>query len=111
MKGNFEVPYGGIYATYSKGRFFADVQGRADFYQGDFSGLRLDARGYSLTGNMGYSLAFGDGWSLEPSAGGVYSHTSVDPMQAIGFMATQVMSGGATRVNMPYQGTMQVERR
>ena len=110
IKGNFEVPYGGLYATFSKGNFFADVQARADFYQGDFSGLRLDARGYSLTGNMGYSLALGNsGWNLEPSVGGVYSHTSVDPIQAAGFMASQILGGNSGVTNLPGMATMQVQ--
>jgi len=108
MKGTFEVPYGGVYATFSKDRFFADFQARADFYQGEFSGLRLDARGYSLTGNMGYNLALGGGWSLEPSVGGVYSKTSVDQMQTAGFMAAQANSTGDI-VTMPNMGTMQMQ--
>ncbi len=108
MKGAFEVPYGGVYATFSKDRFFADVQARADFYQGEFSGLRLDARGYSLTGNMGYNLALGGGWSLEPSVGGVYSKTSVDQMQTAGFMAAQANNNGGI-VTMPNMGTMQMQ--
>jgi opacity protein-like surface antigen len=107
MKGNFEIPYGGLYATYSKDHFFADVQARADFFQGEFSGLRADARGYSLTGNMGYNFPLG-GWSLEPSVGGVYSKTSVDPMQTAGFMAAQANSSG-TGVTMPNQGVMQMQ--
>jgi opacity protein-like surface antigen len=109
MKGNYEVPYAGLYATFSKDHFFADVQARADYYQGDFSGLRLDARGYSLTGNMGYNLAFGDGWSLEPSVGGVYSRTSVDQTQAAGFMASQSMNNGSGWTNVPGMGAMQMQ--
>ena len=108
MNGTFEAPYGGVYATFSKERFFADFQARADFYQGDFSGLRLDARGYSLTGNMGYNLALGNGWSLEPSVGGVYSKTSVDQMQAVGFMTAQANSDG-TIATMPGLGAMQMQ--
>ncbi len=108
MNGTFEAPYGGVYATFSKGSFFADVQARADFYQGDFSGLKLDARGYSLSGNMGYNLALGDGWSLEPSVGGVYSKTSVDQMQAAGFMTAQANSSGDI-VTMPGLGAMQMQ--
>ena len=107
MKGNFEVPYGGVYATFSKDHFFADVQARADFYQGDFSGLRLDARGYSFTGNMGYNIPLG-GWSLEPSVGGVYSRTSVDAMQVAGFMYAQANSSG-TGFTIPNQGSMQIQ--
>ena len=108
ISGNFEVPYAGLYATFSKGRFFADAQARADFYQGDFSGLRVDARGYSLTGNMGYSLAVGDGWSLEPSVGGVYSSTKVDSMQPSGFMGAQYNAGNASFSNVPEFGVMQI---
>jgi opacity protein-like surface antigen len=112
MRGNFDVPYAGLYSTYSKGNFFADVQARADFYQGDFSGMRLDARGYSLTGNAGYSLPLGGGLTLEPSVGGVYSRTSVDTIRSAGFMASQLLSGNgglSGEINVPMQAAMQAQ--
>jgi len=82
--GNFEAPSVGLYSAFSKGAFFADAQARLDFFQGESLGERLDARGYAITGNAGYRFNLGGNWSLEPSAGGVFSRTSVDPLSVFG---------------------------
>jgi opacity protein-like surface antigen len=91
LHGNFNVPFAGLYTAFSKGNFFADAQARLDYFQGDLtdsangiSNERLDARGYSITGNMGYRLDLGGGWSAEPSVGGVFSRTWVDPVAVPG---------------------------
>ena len=87
MNGNFNVPFAGLYTAFSKGNFFADAQARLDYFQGELtdqangiSNERLDARGYSVTGNMGYRFDLGGNWSAEPSVGGVFSRTWVDPL-------------------------------
>jgi opacity protein-like surface antigen len=103
MTGNFDVPFAGIYSTFSKGNFFADAQARLDYYQSEILDQRLDARGYSLTGSMGYRLGLGGDWSLEPAIGGVYSHAEVDPLRASGNLWTQ--QGGTA---YPVFGTVQV---
>ncbi len=105
MTGNFDVPFAGIYSTFSQGNFFADAQGRLDYYQSDILDQRLDARGYSLTGNIGYRVALGGDWSLEPSIGGVYSHTEVDPLRTSGSLWIQQ---GGTKTAYPVFGTVQV---
>src|SRR5208337_4396091 len=70
LKGNFDVPFAGVYTTFSKGNFFADAQTRFDYYQGNLTdsanGIgneRIDARGYSVTANMGYRLSLGGNWT------------------------------------------------
>ena len=87
-----EVPFVGMYTAFTKGSFFLDAQARWDFFQNSLSdvnnGLRgqeLDARGISLTGNVGYNQALGGGWFLEPSGGVVWSRVSVDPLNVPGF--------------------------
>ena len=87
-----EVPFVGMYAAFTKGSFFLDGQVRWDFFQNSLSdvnnGLRgqeLDARGISLTGNVGYNQALGGGWFIEPSGGVVWSRVSVDPLNVPGF--------------------------
>ncbi len=78
LNANFNAPFVGLYTAFTRGKFFADAQARLDYYQGEFLGERLDARGYSITGNAGYHLDLGGKWSLEPSVGGVFSRTSAD---------------------------------
>src|SRR5262249_32801954 len=86
-----EVPFVGVYGAYTKGNFFMDAQARWDFYQGSLSdsanGLsqqRLDARGFSVTGNVGYHLPLHNNWFIEPSAGVVWSRVSTDPLSVSG---------------------------
>jgi opacity protein-like surface antigen len=79
---NFQSPSAGLYAAFSKGSFFADVQARLYELQiqSQVESLdqRFDARGYSITGNTGYRFDLGGNWTLEPSIGGVFSRTSFD---------------------------------
>ena len=91
LNGNFNVPFAGLYTAFSKGNFFADAQARLDYFQGELtdqnngiSNERLDARGYSVTGNMGYRFDLGGNWSAEPSVGGVISRTWVDQLEVAG---------------------------
>jgi outer membrane autotransporter protein len=92
LKADFQVPFAGVYAAFSRGNFFADGQARIDIYQGEVNdpttngifNQRLDARGYSLTGNVGYRFDLKDNWFVEPSAGGVLSKVVVDPFDVSG---------------------------
>jgi opacity protein-like surface antigen len=80
------APSGGVYAAYSKGAFSADMQARVSDNQGLFDGMRFDFKGYSFAGNMAYrfdlpstwTLLPGN-WTLEPSIGGLFVHTSFTP--------------------------------
>ena len=110
LSGKFEVPFAGLYSTFSKGNFFADAQGRLDYFQGGLTdpangiqNRRLDARGYSLTGNMGYRFDLGSNWNVEPSVGGVISRTWVDPLDIAG----TILPPGAGGTSMP--GTVQMQ--
>jgi opacity protein-like surface antigen len=78
QSGTIDAPSAGLYTAYSKGNFFADVQARLYNIQGESVGQRQDSRGYSIAGNTGYRFDLGNNWTLEPSAGGVFSRTSVD---------------------------------
>ena len=86
-----QVPFVGLYAAYTKGNLFLDGQVRWDFYQGvvsdannGLSSQRLDARGTSVTANIGYNVPLHKNWFIEPSAGVVWSHVQVDPLSVSG---------------------------
>ena len=90
-----QVPFAGIYTAFTKGNFFLDGQVRVDFYTNSLSdsanglfGQRLDARGLSLTANVGYSIPLGSGWFVEPSGGLVWSRVEVDPLNVAGVLQT-----------------------
>ena len=82
--GNVYAPSAGLYTAFSKGNFSADVQARLYNLQAESLGQRLDARGYSLMGNMGYTFNLPGNWTLEPSVGGIFSRTSIDPLTIAG---------------------------
>ncbi|ABE38251.1 Outer membrane autotransporter barrel [Rhodopseudomonas palustris BisB5] len=96
LGGTFEdtlqVPFAGVYVAITKGGFFADGQVRLDYYQNSLSdpivggifSQKLDARGLSFTGNVGYNHALENNWFIEPSAGIVVSKVKVDPLNVTG---------------------------
>ena len=88
---DFEVPFWGTYFVATKGRFFADVMVRQEFYNINlnnpglaFSNQPVGAHGWSISASTGYNFDLGQGWFVEPSAGFIYSRTSVDAFTAPG---------------------------
>ncbi len=87
----FEVPFWGTYFVATKGRFFADLMVRQEFYNINlnnptfaFSNQPVGAHGWSISASTGYNFDLGQGWFIEPSAGFIYSRTSVDNFTAPG---------------------------
>ncbi len=87
----FEVPFFGTYVVATKGRFFADLMVRQEFYNLNinnaafsFANQPVGAHGYSISASTGYNFDLGQGWFIEPSAGFIYSRTSVDNFTAPG---------------------------
>jgi opacity protein-like surface antigen len=81
----YQVPFFGTYAVATKGRFFADLMVREEFYNTTLGnptyGLAnqpVGAHGYSIATSAGYNFDMGNGWFIEPSAGFIYSRTTVD---------------------------------
>jgi opacity protein-like surface antigen len=81
----FQVPFFGTYVVATKGRFFADLMVREEFYNVNVNNLGtnffnqpISAHGYSIATSAGYNFDLGNNWFVEPSAGFVYSKTSVD---------------------------------
>lgn len=116
LNGNFEVPSAGLYTAFTMGAFSTDVQARLYNLQGESVGQRLDARGYSLAGNVAYRFDLPGHWTLEPSVGGIFSNTSVDPLNlsdvsetlGVPIAGIPAVPGGASPVAI-VRGTMQVE--
>ena len=87
----FEVPFFGTYFVATNGRFFADLMVRKEFYNINlnnpalaFTNQPVGAQGYSISASTGYNFDLGEGWFIEPSAGFIYSKTSVDSFTAPG---------------------------
>jgi opacity protein-like surface antigen len=81
----FQVPFFGTYLVATKGRFFADLMVREEFYNisltnpnFSFNRFPVGAHGYSIAASTGYNFDMGNSWFIEPSAGFIYSKTSVD---------------------------------
>ena len=80
-----QVPFFGTYLVATKGRFFADLMVRQEFYNLNLNNTALtyynqpvSAHGFSISTSAGYNFDVGNNWFIEPSAGFVYSKTSVD---------------------------------
>ena len=80
-----QVPFLGTYLVATHGRFFADLMVREEFFNINLNNLAFNffnqpvgAHGYSISTSAGYNADLGNGWFIEPSAGFVYSNTSVD---------------------------------
>jgi len=88
---NFEVPFVGIYAVATYGRFFADALLKEDFYNitlnnqsAGFIAQPISGRGTSFAVNAGYNFPLANNWFIEPSAGFTWSRTSFDAFSVVG---------------------------
>ncbi len=97
-----QVPFVGAYAAFTKGSFAFDAQARWDFFQNaftepiyDMANQRVDARGFSLTGNASYNVPLGNNWFIEPSVGGVWSLVDVDRLNVQGLNLEPLLGPGA----------------
>ncbi len=89
---SLQVPFAGVYVAATKGGFFTDAQIRTEYFQNsandpNVAGIfnqKLDARGLSFAGNIGYNHGFANNWFIEPSAGIVVSRVKVDPLNVTG---------------------------
>ena len=81
----FQVPFWGTYLVATKGRFFADLMVRQEFYNVNVNNVGssyfnqpVGAHGWSVSTSAGYNFDLGNNWFVEPSGGFIYSDTSVD---------------------------------
>ena len=114
--GNFQVPFAGAYAAYTRGKFFADVLVRGDFYQMNLfspdaalSNQRLNAVGGTVAGSVGYRFDLGNNWFFEPSASGIYSKVRIDTLntpEGFGNSANPLFLSPATTTFSDYVSTL-----
>jgi opacity protein-like surface antigen len=97
-----QVPFAGTYAVATKGRFFADLMVREEFYNFNLTNPTfalnnqpVGAHGYSIATSAGYNFDMGQGWYIEPSAGFIYSKTTVDNFTLPG----SGLAGGTNGIN------------
>ncbi len=93
----FQVPFFGTYVVATKGRFFADLMVREEFYNANLNNAGLTyfnqpvgAHGFSVSTSAGYNFDAGNNWFIEPSAGFIYSKTSVDSFTNPGTAALSI---------------------
>jgi opacity protein-like surface antigen len=93
---DFEIPFVGLYAVATYGRFFADVMVREEFYDATLNsptvglfGQQVGGRGTSVSTSAGYNFALTNNWFIEPSAGFIWSRTSIDPFIVSGGLIGQ----------------------
>jgi opacity protein-like surface antigen len=91
FSGGFQVPFAGLYATYTSGNFFIDGLLRGDFYQMNLNAAsaalgnqKVDAFGLSETISSGYKIDVGNNWFVTPSISGIHSTTRVDTLNLPG---------------------------
>jgi opacity protein-like surface antigen len=89
--GNFQIPFVGLYAAYTNGRFFADAMVRGDFYQMSLSAAdaalqnqRLNGLGGTFSTSAGYRFDLGNNWFFEPSGSLIYSKVNLDTLSLPG---------------------------
>ena len=92
---DFQVPFFGLYSALTYGNFFADAQIRGNFFEGSITdglnnipGEKLNARGFTVSANIGYNYKLPADWFIEPSVGVNWSRTFVDP---VNFQGTQIL--------------------
>jgi opacity protein-like surface antigen len=88
---SLQIPFVGLYGAASYGGLLVDGQIRGNFFQNavsdenhGLSGQQFNASSISLTGNVAYNQSLGNQWFIEPSAGIIWSRTTVDPLNVPG---------------------------
>src|SRR5262249_49328135 len=86
-----QIPFVGAYVTAENGGLFADASFRMNWFENsiDSSGIglnsqKLDAHGMSVSAALGYRWHVPNStWFVEPNIAGVWSHTSIDPLNVV----------------------------
>ena len=101
-----QVPFLGLYATYTQGNFSIDAQVRHDFYLmnmtdplNGLSSQSQNATGISVGGNAAYKIALPSNWFIEPSGGVIWSRVHVDPINTPGSAAFQFDNVGTVKID------------
>ena len=106
-----QVAFAGLYLALSKGNFSFDAQLRGDHYSMSLNDVDnalfdqpLTARGMAALANASYRFDLQNNWFVEPSIGGVFSHTDVNALDVSG--AIDLPASVTPSITVP--GTVQV---
>ena len=101
FRGSTDVPFAGIYGALTSGNFYMDGQLRWDFYEHRITeasanafGMKVDGRGFSVSGSAGYRFDLGSNAFLETSVAGSYSTVRTNAIQMLG----PIFAGGLIQV-------------
>jgi outer membrane autotransporter protein len=86
-----QIPFVGAYVAATNGGFFADALVRMNWYENSINSpgislnnQKLDAHGVSVSASLGYHWDVpNSSWFVEPSIGGVWSRTTIDPLNVV----------------------------
>jgi outer membrane autotransporter protein len=101
-----QIPFVGAYAAATNGGFYVDALVRMNWFESslnspviNLNSQKLDAHGVSVSGSAGYHWDVpNSAWFVEPSVGGIWSRTSVDPLN---------MTAGTVAAGNIVNGTLQ----
>ena len=101
-----QVPFLGLYATFTQGNFFVDAQVRHDFYlmsmTDPLNGLSKQAQnavGISAGANMGYRIPLASNWFVEPSGGMIWSRVQVESIPVAGSAVFGFTNVGSVKID------------
>jgi opacity protein-like surface antigen len=109
-----QAPFIGTYVAATNGGFFIDGIIRYNDYETNISNpalgffdQKLGAHGITIAGSTGYNWHVpNSAWFVEPSAGIVWSHVSVDPLNVVG--APNPVAGLLVPAGATIPGTLQI---
>ncbi len=108
---NLQIPFVGAYGAATKGSMFLDGQIRWLYFQNSVSDLQnglfnqhFDARGTAINADIGYNFELPNNWFVTPSAGFIWSRTTVGALDTPGtlVLGTGTSLPGQLSINSIY---------
>ena len=118
LRGSFEVPFVGFYNVITAGNFFADAQFRWDFVNSTassaeqhFSAAKGQAQSLSFTTAAAYRIPLPSNWFVEPSFGGVLSHSTLRISDITVCLVVQAFASARASLRGSSRGSPSLQRR
>lgn len=94
LNNNLQIPFAGVYGVATHGNFFLSGAARFLYIQNSLTdpqdgmfNQHFDARGVAIDGTVGYTYNLPNNWFIQPTAGFIWSETTVDPFNTPGTFA------------------------